>query len=774
MTSKKLFCPSNPTRVLDALWTFLDGRDISNDIIFLPSRRAIRALEKMIANRLGGAAVLPKLVPLGDAPDGIIFDNVISNTERAIVAAQLISVAQNISISNALPIANDLISLQDYLENEGIESKPDWENLVGEKYANHWAARASFLNIVDNVMPQIFPGKITSSKARNLGILSWADICKNCKGRVIICGSTGSVYATRQLMKTVSELENGIIIFPGKVESINEINECNPYYNIHNFLNGKDVDIIDVGDSDIDFFNSAFSNNTNKIKTNMPNLNWYDLETESDEANMVAKIASDAINQNKSVLIITPDAAGNQRLKESLYAHNLTADFSGGESGETALISRQILNSFDDTTHKNILDIASEFEFDESDSEIAIALNELNEILIRNGITPDISDLRALTRNVLSQISLRPTLNEDAKIRVLGTMESRMMTADVVILTGLNDGMFPGIGYENNWIPRHIADDIGLPSPSRKVSLMGMDFITLSCAGTVYYTRAKNSGGVKTMPSRFLSRLKIMGLNPEIITQNPELRTLNSEPQPPTPVADFSDVFVTSLDLLIHNPFAFYARHILGLRPKNDWWHEFDARDFGILVHGVIQDCAQNKTYDPDFIVKILDERAKDLLPKDTVNFYFWHKRFIEFAPVISELLKTSDVPNRKIESEICVKIGARNVRARADMIYNNTVLDIKTGGTPSKKSLLLGNAPQLPLEAFMTSADTIQFLQLKNNDVKLITYDNTDAEIMIKNTVQKISELFGMYGNDFTTYEYRKTTEPKYHMWDDYYRYKS
>lgn len=39
----------------------------------------------------------------------------------------------------------------------------------------------------------------------------------------------------------------------------------------------------------------------------------------------------------------------------------------------------------------------------------------------------------------------------------MGTIESRMQTADVIILTGLNEGMFPGLGYENAWLPRDIA-----------------------------------------------------------------------------------------------------------------------------------------------------------------------------------------------------------------------------------------------------------------------------------------------------------------------------
>ena len=39
----------------------------------------------------------------------------------------------------------------------------------------------------------------------------------------------------------------------------------------------------------------------------------------------------------------------------------------------------------------------------------------------------------------------------------------------------------------------------------------------------------------------------------------------------------------------------------------------------------------------------------------------------------------------------------------------------------------------------------------------------------MIKNTVQKVKELFGQYsGNTVAAYEYRESVGDKYHDWDD------
>ena len=128
------------------------------------------------------------------------------------------------------------------------------------------------------------------------------------------------------------------------------------------------------------------------------------------------------------------------------------------------------------------------------------------------------------------------------------------------------------------------------------------------------------------------------------------------------------------------------------------------------------------------------------------------------------------------------VNIAGRNVRARADIIWDGVVMDIKTGNAPTKKQLMDGTMPQLPLEAFMMQNDgfplkmkdvsmtpIIQFLQLKNGKPELIEYKDENAQTMIDNCVQKVRELFGQYSTDkVAEYEYREATGAKYHEYDD------
>ena len=159
--NKNIFYVSNPARILDGLWHVISESklDLSDILIFLPNRRAVRSAEKMIVNHMGGAAILPRLVPLGEGVEDNDFDeydDTVSEQERLVALSYLISGLPNVrNMAAAIPIARTLITMQDYLDNSGIKiSDIDWNNLVDEKYAHHFRDKAQFLNLLSKVNDQ--------------------------------------------------------------------------------------------------------------------------------------------------------------------------------------------------------------------------------------------------------------------------------------------------------------------------------------------------------------------------------------------------------------------------------------------------------------------------------------------------------------------------------------------------------------------------------------------------------------------------------------------
>lgn len=827
-SNKNVFYATNPARISDALWHVMDtsGVDVADMLIFLPSRRAVRSVEKMIAEKKGGVAILPTLVPLGDGADFDESDDdvtgEISDTERVVVLAKLLAADASVgNLSTGLLLAHDLVRMQDYLENEGVDAASiDWDSLVDEKYATHFQNKARILNILSGFSKLYANGRMTGVQIRNRDIRNWVNHFDKYK-LVIVCASTASVPATADLMRAVYALPHGRIILSGKIDGrVADFDlDTNPYNSEHKFLGSigltyTDVLPIDVGASAIDFMNYAFGNDcaTSSVDTDLSHCHLVVAPTEAVEASAVAHITRRALNENKSVLIITPDAAGNQRIASAFKTYDIDADFSSAVSGAMTNTGRALLNLMDswiesgsgvfdkiytqsefnlfETVAKIVDENLAEFKpsfviDDETSVQIWTEIKKMSDALVAADIKLTLSDARAFIADALSNVSERGAMKTDARVVVLGTIESRMQTADVVILTGLNDGMFPAQGYENAWLPTHVAKDIGLPSPNRKVSLQSLDFMNLSCGGEVYWLRSAVSGGVQTSESRFISRViarrakidtdageKIIA---DVLSQD-DVPYVPLDESVPTPPADWSDVFVTELELLIHNPYAFYVRHILKLRVLDDYWVVADARKFGNLVHKVIENATDLR---PDVLVAQMDAGALEILGRGSILFHFWHKRFLEIAPVIANEL--TKIQNAKSEIEGGIKIAGRNVRARADLVWDGGVMDFKTGAAPNKKQLLDGNMPQLPLEAFMlqsggfkiqtgplSRAPIIKFLQLKNNDVRVIEYDQETTQQMINAAVAKTTELFNMYSAGNAGYEYHETNEVRYKIYDD------
>ena len=834
-SNKNVFFATNPAHTIDALWHVMSSSNapLQDMLIFLPSRRAVRAVEKMLSQKFGGAVILPELVALGEGLDEEDTDDekspdTISNTERIVILSKLLSQDDNVkNISTALPIARDLIRMTDYLENEGIDVYDiNWSEIVDEKYATHFRNKAKILQILSDNKLAITHGKQTTTAKRNADIRAWIPYIQsqNCKYKlVIVCGSTASVPATSDLMAAVSNMPFGRIILSGKIcgrTSDFELSS-NPYHSEYRFLARIGCDIkhiipIDVGDSNtIDFMNYAFGNDTKvpKNKNATSHCHLVECERESGEAAAVAEITSKAIKNKKSVLVITPDAAGNQRIASELSMRGISADFSGGTPATMHVAGRAILNLFDDwiesgshqfdeiytSTDNNLFETILKIvdsntvaflpnfnSTDEASTPIWVALRDLSNALSENKIILNASDARAFIADTLSSVVIRPTVSNDTSVCVLGTIESRMQTADIVILTGLNEGMFPSSGYENSWLPRTVSMQLGLPSPDHKVSLMALDFMNLSCSPDVYWLRSKISGGVQTTESRFISRVAARGGNYDTKTQDKILSEIHARddvtPKPlnytaPTPPADWSDVYVTELELLIHNPYAFYVRHILRLKQIDDYWVAPDARMFGNLVHDVIEHAHSGDT--PEILVARMDDAAKKIPALSGVLFRFWHKRFIEIAPIIANELNSR--PDAYSEIPGSVRIADRNVRARADRVYDGIVIDIKTGAAPSEKQLRDGTMPQLPLEAYMlqsggfhipttphSKTPVMMFLQLRNNDARPILYDADTTAQMIHAAVDKTTELINIFSVGRAPYENRPTSDQKYRTYDD------
>lgn len=224
-----------------------DPLKLAEATIYVPTRRAARALRAVFVEKLGGvSAILPAIHPLGEFDeDAAIFDGSgpealalappIGDLERILLLAPLVQawkkrlpahvaslfgeeVVVPASFADALWLSRDLASLMDEIETGGA----DWARLgalVPDDLANWWQVTLEFLDIVTRAWPALLAERDRSNPAahRNAGILAEANrLARNPpQGPVIAAGSTGSIPATARLLAAISRLPSGAVVLPG-------------------------------------------------------------------------------------------------------------------------------------------------------------------------------------------------------------------------------------------------------------------------------------------------------------------------------------------------------------------------------------------------------------------------------------------------------------------------------------------------------------------------------------------------------------------------------
>jgi ATP-dependent helicase/nuclease subunit B len=216
--------------------------DLSRYQILLPTRRACRALqEAFLRHSDGSTVILPKLTPLGDLEsDEIEFDAIASgealadleldpptsSLTRQFLLCQLImklpvEAGGAREIDSALDLAGALAQLLDQVETEGL-SWDRLDNLISDEeqnYQEHWQKILAFLSVVISYWPEIEKtlGTIGPAARRRALLERQKKIWQNSDTSfpLIIAGSTGSIPAVAELIKSVAHLPHGRIILPG-------------------------------------------------------------------------------------------------------------------------------------------------------------------------------------------------------------------------------------------------------------------------------------------------------------------------------------------------------------------------------------------------------------------------------------------------------------------------------------------------------------------------------------------------------------------------------
>lgn len=330
---------------------------------------------------------------------------------------------------------------------------------------------------------------------------------------------------------------------------------------------------------------------------------------------------------------------------------------------------------------------------------------------------------------LLAGVMVRRRAPAHPRITILGPLEARLQTADVVILGGLNEGAWPRDAAIDPFLSRPMRKSLGLPSPERRIGLAAHDFMQMTSMGEVLLTRSTRAGGKPTKPSRWIVRLKniLKGADAlgrvdcsarwEALSESlDEPQRIHSIGAPsPTPPLDARPerYSVTQIETLMRDPYAIYARRILRLEPLDPLGEAFGPRYLGNLFHRVLEGFARENDFSdgagPVKRLRQLFDFYAEEYGLDDSRLRFLHRRAEDAFERIAEW----DAERRRLGAPAVIEgKGAWTfpldaleftLSARADRIDRLNdggayIVDYKSGEPPSLEQQKAMFSPQLPL----------------------------------------------------------------------------
>ncbi|MFN7164715.1 MAG: double-strand break repair protein AddB [Hyphomonas sp.] len=325
---------------------------------------------------------------------------------------------------------------------------------------------------------------------------------------------------------------------------------------------------------------------------------------------------------------------------------------------------------------------------------------------------------------------------EHSRLSIWGPLEARLQSADLVVLAGLNEGVWPEKTAPDAFLPRRFRSDLGMPDPDERLGLSAHDFAQLACAPRVVMLYSARREDAPAVASRWVWRLRTLAQGalfeaaPDLLAgtfadlpgwvkqlQSSGIGTLDAgftaEPRPTRRPAGWpARLSVTRVDRFQRDPYSIWAEDALGLRMLDAMNVPMQANLKGTAVHraiellegeGVEKSAAQ--------LVRLLEEELR----KSGADAADWLSREAIWEDVAAWVLDWR--AGRDVSGGLHLEAGGKLtytiageefvLSAQADRIEIDaagalTIVDFKTGSAPTDRMIRTGFDQQMPLQALI------------------------------------------------------------------------
>ncbi|MDG1142078.1 MAG: PD-(D/E)XK nuclease family protein, partial [Hellea sp.] len=400
-------------------------------------------------------------------------------------------------------------------------------------------------------------------------------------------------------------------------------------------------------------------------------------------------------------------------------------------------------------------------------------LSSIIQGLISYGeIIPDLDakDFSKLLSKLMRDQVVRPRYGTHPQLSILGPLEARLLSADRIILGGLNEGVWPVLSKTDPFLSRGMRGAVGLSLPERRFGLAAHDFAELATCSDVIITRSITSEGSPNIASRWLWRLQAL-MNGALGKKATELlytsdhyiewsRGLDavsleeyndSQISEPTPSPELMNrwpnerkLSVTSITKMIRDPYSIYARYILNLAPLEALNMDIGSREYGTAMHDGLENFFEiHKEKLPINAIELLSHELNKSQTEAGFNDNEIYRNKISTEKIAANIISWmqskfsagwSIVANEK-KTELLFKKLDFTLTAKVDLIMKNeneyAIIDYKTGEPPSAKEVNAGFDPQLPLSGYLLNKGA--FIDIGPVTVTKLDYVRVKAKLGAK-----------------------------------------
>jgi ATP-dependent helicase/nuclease subunit B len=385
--------------------------------------------------------------------------------------------------------------------------------------------------------------------------------------------------------------------------------------------------------------------------------------------------------------------------------------------------------------HRSALDTVTQGRAQSDDVEaLETLLSELRRCALPE-LRFDAETYALFLAQTMAEAILRRPRRVHPRLKIFGLLEARLMDADVMLLGGLDEAIWPPQATSDAFLNRPMRGALGLTPPERKIGQTAHDFVMAMGHERVVLSRAMKRDGTPTVASRFVQRLAAVGgkeyeacrargkifVDLARAIDRPATAPVASKRPMPRPPIELrpARLSVTRIETLRRDPYAIYAEFILQLAQMPLPKETEERRNMGNAIHAVLANFAArfaSGLLPPEaasILAAMMQAAFKGELTDPDFAIFQWPRieramRFyLDFEARRRPALARIDV---EIEgtTEIALADGTRfTLSAKADRLEHLvdggvTLVDYKTGAPPSPKEVRAGFAPQLTLEAAM------------------------------------------------------------------------